>query len=95
MKCPDCENGFTIASHVRYADGTGAFGVQMECDRCQGTGFAPDEMAAWIAKGREMRDRRVNIDRRTLREEAKRRGVDVVTLSKMERGVIEPREENQ
>lgn len=46
-------------------------------------------MAEWIATGRKMRDARVS-SRRILREEAARRGMDVVTLSRMEMGKIEP-----
>lgn len=91
MTCPDCKGEkITIADHVRYADGTSGYGVTMPCLRCKGAGEVDDRTPEWIVAGNAMRDARVNRGYRTLRDEAKRRGMDVVTLSKMERGVIEP-----
>lgn len=91
MKCPDCNGkGCLVAAHVRYADGTGRFNMEIGCTRCNKTGTVPDEMAGWIEAGRRMRHQRVHVNRRNLRDEAKRLGIDVVTLSKMEAGKIEP-----
>jgi hypothetical protein len=92
MQCPTCKGQKSIiASHVRYADGSGGWGVPLPCDRCDGAGEVPDEMADWIRVGIAMRDRRVNgTPYRSLHEEAKRRGLDTVTLSRMERGKIKP-----
>ncbi len=91
MQCPECKGTkTTIATHVRYADGSSRWGVEMKCLRCQGIGEVDDRTPEWIRIGRAMRDKRVNEDRRILRDEAKRRGIDVVTLSQMECGCIEP-----
>jgi uncharacterized protein (DUF2461 family) len=92
MKCPDCHGkGEEVAYHVSYSNGTGAFYVPMKCDRCKGSGFVDDRTPEWKALGRQMRDARVNgKPYRNLVEEAKRRGLSIVTLSRMERGVIQP-----
>jgi hypothetical protein len=95
MICPDCQGAKqTIASHVRYSDGSGAYGVPLACSRCNATGEVPDEMAEWMRRGKVMRDKRVNgKPYRSLHAEAKRRGMKASELSAMERGRIEPREE--
>jgi hypothetical protein len=92
LKCPDCHGrGRDVATHVRYADGSGRFNVDMQCSRCKGTGMVPDEMAEWIRVGAEMREQRVNGGHyRTLHDEAKRRGMTAAELSKMENGRIKP-----
>lgn len=84
MKCPDCTIGKkSILAHGRLLDIT--------CPRCEGTQEVPSEMAEWINIGRAMRDERVNGGNyRTLREEAKRRGMTAQELSKMELGNIKP-----
>jgi hypothetical protein len=62
----------------------------MPCPLCQGTGEIDNErLQAW-EYGRKMRADRLK-ENRTLREEAKARGIDVVTMSKMERGEIDAR----
>lgn len=95
MKCPECSGtGRTIAAHVSYADGSSGYGVEFPCLRCGGKTEVPDQAAEWIKRGRVMRDRRVHgVPYRNLCDEAKRRCIDVVTLSRMERGAIEPVEE--
>jgi hypothetical protein len=92
MICPDCKGeGKEIASHVSYSDGRCGFNVPLKCLRCDGSGAVDDSTPEWIEAGRRMRDARVNAKPyRNLSTEAKRRGMDVVTLSRMERGVIEP-----
>lgn len=93
MKCPDCEgHGKTVATHVSYANGTHGYGVAMPCLRCSGSGTVPDVMREWMARGRRLREKRLAA-RRNLREEAARRGLNVVELSQMEHGKIEPVEE--
>lgn len=91
MQCPVCKGAkIMTAAHVSYADGSHGYGVDFPCDQCGGVGEVPDEMLEWIRIGREMRQARVGGEYRNLRGEAKRRGMDVVTLSRMERGVIKP-----
>jgi|ERR1700733_1094471 len=90
MICPDCNgNASIVASHVRYADGSGASNVPMKCSRCNATGECPDEMAEWIRVGERMRQARLAVYR-NLHQEATRRGMTAVELSKMEHGKIKP-----
>jgi hypothetical protein len=92
MQCPDCKGtGKTVASHVSYADGRHGYNVPLKCTRCEGSGDVPEQMVAWIEVGRKMREARVNgKPYRNLYQEAERRGMHAATLSRMERGVIEP-----
>jgi hypothetical protein len=92
MKCPDCKGvGRYVISHVHYADGSGRSNVPMKCSRCKGKGKVPDEMADWIATGERMRLARLQgKPYRSLWEEAARRGMKAITLSKMEFGKIKP-----
>ena len=90
MICPDCKGEKTItASHVSYADGRSGFFVPLPCSRCNKTGEVPDEMAEWMRLGKALKAKRMD-PYRNLCEEAARRGIDVVTLSKMEMGKIKP-----
>ena len=85
MICPDC-NG--LAEQVIFVQ---CRPRRITCLRCLGKGVVPEEMADWIRAGRLLRHSRVNgVEYRTLLEEAHRRGLDVVTLSKMEMGKIKP-----
>ncbi len=89
--CPECQGRkFTIASHVRYADGSGRSNVTLKCSFCQGTGEVPQEKLAWRAQGQAMREDRVNVRMVGLREEAKQRGMSPSELSGMEQGRIKP-----
>lgn len=95
MQCPDCKgSGKNIADHVRYADGSSVSNVPLRCSRCVGAGFVPDEMAAWIIKGRSLRNARL-ASNRSLREEANRRGMAPMLLSRMEFGKVEPKWESE
>jgi hypothetical protein len=90
MQCPRCNGSKTIvAAHVSYANGSHGYGVPFPCDQCAGSGEVPDEMAEWIQAGSAMREERLQ-RRVTLREEAKRRGMNPVELSRMEFGKIKP-----
>lgn len=87
ITCPDC-NG------AGGADGIvcGSFGcreARLRCGLCGGTGKVTPLKAEWFKRGRAMREARVAACR-TLRDEAKRRGLTQVELSKMEQGRIEP-----
>jgi DnaJ-class molecular chaperone len=51
MTCPECNgNGTTVASHVSYADGTGAYNVNLKCTRCHGTCEVDDRTPEWNPK---------------------------------------------
>lgn len=90
MKCPDCTNGVEVASHVSYADGTHGYNVPLQCFRCRGTAEVPDEMAQWIEDGKRLKRLRMEPVYRSLHEEAKRRGIKALELSRMEMGKCRP-----
>jgi hypothetical protein len=81
MKCPSCHGAkqFLVICN-------GSF---IPCFRCKASGRVPDIQKKWIVRGRKIRNDRVKRGV-TLREEAKRRKLDVLALSEMERGVIDP-----
>lgn len=84
VSCWDC-NSTGILALARF----NTDGVEIPCDRCNGTGECPAVMREWQLLGAAYKeDRRRN--ERTLREEAKLRGYGVVELSKAERGIIDP-----
>ena len=87
--CPDCKDGVIIAFHVSYSNGTGEFGKQLPCSRCDGRGYIPNHTIPWIEQGKKMREERKSREV-TLREEAKRRDISTLELSQMERGIIRP-----
>lgn len=90
MTCPDCKgSGVTVADHVRYADGSGAWNVPGRCYQCDGSGTITDEQARWIGEGQRMREDRV-AHGVGLRLEAAHRGMSVIDLSHMEQGKIQP-----
>ena len=87
MKCPECAGRGEI---MAIACGRkGPVGLSLECELCEKTGKISKTKAAWRAAGRKMRDERIGRGV-VLRNEAKRRGMDPVVLSKMERGILKP-----
>ena len=86
VSCWDC-NSTGILALARF----NTAGVDIPCDRCNGTGKCPAIMREWQNLGAAYKEDRQRNDR-SLREEAKLRGYNVVTLSKAERGIIDPRE---
>lgn len=64
--------------------------IEMQCDLCNGTGKIEDEKIDWIIKGEELKKYRLRKNF-SIREAARVLGMDASNLSKMERGVIKPR----
>lgn len=94
MKCPDCHGdgkslGIFPIYHSSVHESQRKPFVQMNCERCGGSGEISDFMAAWMAQGRAMRDVRVK-QGRTLRQEAGRLGIAAIDLSRRERGIVSP-----
>ena len=87
ITCPDCEgSGLTVGI---ICTRTGCSDGRMVCHRCKGEGEVPAEMLDWIAQGDKLREDRFTRDLGQ-REEAKRRGMDLVEYSHMEHGKIKP-----
>lgn len=63
--------------------------IIIDCDVCGTTGIVSDEQLAWIKRGKEFRDARVESGL-TMRDFARNKGIDVYVLSQAERGAIEP-----
>ena len=87
IQCPECNGsgagqGFVCTRERCYS---GA----MKCFRCKGEGKVPAEMLDWIAQGDKLRENRFTRDLGQ-REEARRRGMDLVEYSHMEHGKINP-----
>lgn len=88
MICPDCNGEKKVFAHVNFGelDPRNGFGW-IGCSRCEGIGDVPDAQAEWISEGIRRHYDRVSRDV-SLREEAQRLGIPVVSLSKMERGIL-------
>ncbi len=88
-ECPQCR-GKGEMKGIGCGEG-GCRPVTMSCELCTGTGRISEEKLEWVARGETMRQKRVfGRVYRSLSTEAESRGISVVTLSKMESGIIEP-----
>ncbi len=90
VTCPAC-NG--ERSNVAFVDGHRADGTpfgevrRIECYRCKGSGTVPLEMLRWMQVGTLKRKERIKRFE-TLKDAAGKMGIDYMTLSKMEAGLI-------
>ena len=89
VTCPECGGGGSAPGIVCGSDGCRAMNLQ--CGLCGGSGTVTVRQANWYRRGNAMREARKAAGR-TLRQEADRRGMTQVRLSKMEAGRIEPDE---
>ena len=90
-KCPQCRGRGKLYGlfPVLTRDSTGRRRVKtpaIECDMCDGDGWVYKDIKKAIRVGRRMRKDRIAAGR-TLRDEARRLGIDVARLSRLERGV--------
>ena len=83
VKCPQC-NGFKEITDIfrRFV---------LPCPLCMGKGKVANKHVLWIARGKKLRDFRLDVLGIGLREAARKFQVDASNLSKMERGIINPR----
>lgn len=81
--CPQCR-GFKIILNF-HGQSLG------QCDMCEGAGVMPECAPRWHAYGGRLKAERI-YRRMTLRAAAKHLGMDASNLSKMERGIIAPRD---
>lgn len=64
--------------------------VSIQCDLCNGKGKLSSKKKLWVLQGRRLKEERLATGL-TLRKTALKYGIDVSNLSKMERGVIKPK----
>lgn len=81
ITCPTCkgEKVVRLAFHPHTP----------KCFMCDGLGRVPPETPAWMERGAVLRERRVR-GGETMRDFARRVGVDVQIVSDAELGVIDP-----
>lgn len=88
--CTSCDGFGKLFTRPILKDGKIKY-YEIKCDLCNGTGLIEDEKIDWIVKGRKMRDYRVYKIGMGLREAARYLNIDASNLSKMERGIIKPK----
>lgn len=87
VECPGCKG---VGGARGIACGSkGCRAATFKCDLCAGTGRVEPIKLEWVKRGAAMKAARLAANR-TQRQEATRRKIDVVELSRMERGAIEP-----
>ena len=83
VTCPECKGEGVSRGYAC----PGFKPVEIPCLRCQGTKTVPEEMLQWIKNGmaiaKKRRDAKI-----TLRDEAKRLGIQTSQLSDMEMGMV-------
>lgn len=88
--CPDCKgSGQTGPVHIHWANKPHEWRDSMTCLRCDGAGNITEEMADWIDRGREARDKRVARGLSML-EQARALGLSSSEVSAMEHGRRDP-----
>lgn len=88
MICPECKGAKEIAVIPKY-NTSGQLIASIPCYRCEESGEVPDIQETWIHLGLSMRKDRIHRGK-TLRAEAEILGIDAITLSNAERGMIDP-----
>lgn len=87
VECPRC-NGKGGSIGIACGEG-GCQPVTFKCDLCEGTGLVYPYKLEYVERGEKMRAARLAAGR-TLSQQASRRGIEVVDISRMERGVTPP-----
>lgn len=86
--CPKCRGAKVLPSFVHYTPESGkqsGFDPDHPCSLCQGNGEITEEHAARIVEGDRLREDRV-ARKVSLRDEAKRLGIEPAKLSALENG---------
>ena len=84
MICPECHGRGKILT--RHKD------IVLECQFCASTGEITEEQSGWVTEGRKLKDVRME-KRLSLHKAARKLGIQALTLSSMERGMIPPKPE--
>jgi hypothetical protein len=83
IKCPDCIGfGKNISFHGNIIG---------NCKSCEGSGTIKKEKIPYLKYGKYLYKYRINKLKLTLRQAAKKYNIDPSNLSKMERGIIRPK----
>ena len=88
--CTSCDGFGKHYSRPIYRKGEVKI-IELPCELCKGTGKIKDKQIEWILQGTKLKTYRLWDKGLTLREAAKALNIDPSNLSKMERGIIKPR----
>ena len=89
MKCWDCD-GTGILQMLAFEKKKVA-GIEIECERCDGSGKVPQDMERWVERGKKLKEKRIGM-RINLHKFAEQLQCLPIDLSKAERGIVDPRE---
>lgn len=90
--CPSCSGFGRIFTRIFINKKNNMPSVSgIKCGLCNGLGKIDDIKLIWIARGKRLRDYRVNNIGVSLRKAAELLNMDYSNLSKMERGIINPK----
>lgn len=87
--CKQCDGFGEIFSRPILIAGK-VSSASIKCDMCNGTGKIEDIKLLWIAQGKKLKELRLSKNV-SLRAAAIKLNVDASNLSKMERGIIQPK----
>lgn len=94
MICPQCEGTGEVTALFLIREGKPTIpSAKMPCERCDTQGTVSDKTPEWIKQGEKLKAKRMGKDRSDYmnhRKYAELLGVEIVELSKAERGVIDP-----
>ncbi len=92
VRCPDCGNGKLLCMYPKFTQAeTGPTAIEIDCDRCSGTGKIPQKMLLWMEIGSQCRMMR-HVEDMGLREGAVAYGMLPSELSRIECGKVDPTE---
>lgn len=84
IECPQC-SGRGFVGLWKFPKS-----ITINCDMCDGKSEIPEYQLKWIKKGKLLSSYRKKL-KITLAQASKLTKIDVITLSKIERGIIEPK----
>lgn len=89
MKCWECD-GTGILQMLAFEKKKVA-GIEIECERCEGSGGVPQEMERWVERGKKLKEKRIGM-RINLHKFADQLECLPIDLSKAERGIVDPKD---
>ena len=89
--CTSCDGFGKHFSRPIFSEGKVRI-LELPCELCNSTGKISDKKMEWVIQGKKLREYRLNIIGMSLRKAAKLLKIDVSYFSKMERGIMKPRD---